>query len=386
MAKNETVLRIFVASTEEMRDEVAAIGEAVRELNQTLPQTSGIRLEMLTWRTSATPGIGSDPQAIINDQVGEGYDIFIGLLWVRFGTATPRAGSGTEEEFNRAHKRFQHDPASVRVMIYFKMSPPDLDQLDPLQFHAVQQFKSRLGEQGVLYWDFRSGDELGQYIRIHLTRQAHDWSKGWGYPDEKAVPRDADRSEPKVLTEEGLFDLAEIAEEAFGIGTEAILRIGALMEQIGARTQEKTSRLNDLKTLEQREQIKEAKHIFNMSAVDLVQFAKGISAETTILNESVTKGIGSFSAALSYAEFHDVDTLKQVTLNIRQFIGSLDSSGSMIRNLKQTISELPRFTTQFNRARRTALDALNEYDRFVAATAQLANDLVQTCEAVTQQK
>ena len=44
--------------------------------------------------------MGSDPQQIINSQVSDEYDIFIGILWTRFGTPTERAGSGTEEEFS----------------------------------------------------------------------------------------------------------------------------------------------------------------------------------------------------------------------------------------------------------------------------------------------
>jgi len=37
---------------------------------------------------SLVPGVGPDAQAVINNQVGEDYDIYIGILGHRFGTQT----------------------------------------------------------------------------------------------------------------------------------------------------------------------------------------------------------------------------------------------------------------------------------------------------------
>lgn len=53
------------------------------------------------FETDIMPGFGSDPQAVINEQINDDFDIFVGLLKGKFGTPTPRAGSGTEEEFRR---------------------------------------------------------------------------------------------------------------------------------------------------------------------------------------------------------------------------------------------------------------------------------------------
>jgi len=51
------------------------------------------------------------------------YDIFIGILWKKFGTLTGRACSGTEEEFNRAYERYKENPSKLRIMFYFKTAP-----------------------------------------------------------------------------------------------------------------------------------------------------------------------------------------------------------------------------------------------------------------------
>jgi hypothetical protein len=53
-------------------------------------------------------------------QIGDKYDIFIGMLSTKFGSRTPRAGSGTEEEFNRGYGRFIKNPNELRIVFYFK--------------------------------------------------------------------------------------------------------------------------------------------------------------------------------------------------------------------------------------------------------------------------
>ena len=85
----------------------------------------------MKWETHAYPGISSDAQAVIEKQIGDRYDIFIGLLWVRFGTPTKNAGSGTQQEFEKAYARFQEAPGQIRIMFYFKeapVSPADLER------------------------------------------------------------------------------------------------------------------------------------------------------------------------------------------------------------------------------------------------------------------
>jgi Domain of unknown function (DUF4062) len=105
MGRQTIILQIFVASPTELKDERIALETVVKELNQTLSESTGSYLELVKWETHTMPGFGLDPQAVINEQIGDKYDIFIGILSTKFGSPTPRAGSGTEEEFERAYDR-----------------------------------------------------------------------------------------------------------------------------------------------------------------------------------------------------------------------------------------------------------------------------------------
>lgn len=113
-------ITIFVSSTSEVDAEKAGLRLIVVELNKRLEKSHAVTLRVIGWPEDIRPGVNTDSQAEISRQIGNFYDIYLGLLGPRFGTPTPRAGSGTEEEFEDALKRFRDDSRSVRVLFYFK--------------------------------------------------------------------------------------------------------------------------------------------------------------------------------------------------------------------------------------------------------------------------
>jgi hypothetical protein len=51
------------------------------------------------------------------------YDIFIGIIWRRFGAPTKRAGSGTEEEFRIAYESWKRNREPREILFYFCQAP-----------------------------------------------------------------------------------------------------------------------------------------------------------------------------------------------------------------------------------------------------------------------
>ena len=198
MATHEVILRVFVAAPKDVADEVSIVSDSIAELNRTLPRMTGIRLEMVNWRTDTFPGVGGDPQEVINDQIGN-PDIFVGLLWARFGQPTLRAGSGTEEEFDRAYERYQNSPTSLRLMMYFKKAPVDFDLIDPLQIQAVKAFRERAGSKGVLFHEFADRLHFASLVRTHLHHQVHQYGKTWG--ETISLQRPSQQVQPLVQEE-----------------------------------------------------------------------------------------------------------------------------------------------------------------------------------------
>jgi len=151
MPRRATVLRVFVASPSDVREERKALESIVAEVNQLQGTSSGIRLELIRWETHVRPGFGNDAQAVINAQISDNYDIFVGIMWTHFGTPTERAGSGTEEEFNQAFERFQRNRDTVSLLIYFKDAPIKPSSIDADQLAAVKRFQKRIQELDGFY-------------------------------------------------------------------------------------------------------------------------------------------------------------------------------------------------------------------------------------------
>ena len=152
MARQEHVLSVFVASPIDVEAERGKLEDVIRELNVTWSREIGVRLDLVRWETHAYPGIGADAQDVINEQMPDDCDLFVGIMWCRYGTPTARADSGTVEEFERAKARYDNDPNSIRVMVYFKDEPIPPSRLDPEQLAKVNAFRNSLGDEGALYW------------------------------------------------------------------------------------------------------------------------------------------------------------------------------------------------------------------------------------------
>jgi hypothetical protein len=174
MSRQDHVLTVFLASPGDVQPEREKVEEVIHEFNVMWSRPFRIRLELVRWESHAYPGIGTDAQAVINDQIQDDYDVFIGIMWHRYGTPTGRAGSGTAEEFDRAHARYKRDPSSINLMFYFKDSEPISEHTDPIQIAKVREFQSALQSAGVLYWTFSSLDHFEKLTRIHLARQVQN--------------------------------------------------------------------------------------------------------------------------------------------------------------------------------------------------------------------
>jgi hypothetical protein len=164
MPRTITEVRAFVASPGDVVDERAALQEVIEEINRA---DSDRRLKLLRWEDYTYPAMGR-PQGVINEQIGE-FDLFVGIMWKRFGTATGEADSGTEEEFNRAYQRWkQTGHPSIQFYFcerpFYPRTPEEVDQLG-----KVLEFRHRMQREG-LVGTFVSVDDFKRKVRFALAR------------------------------------------------------------------------------------------------------------------------------------------------------------------------------------------------------------------------
>ncbi|TWU00494.1 putative nucleotide-binding protein containing TIR-like domain protein [Botrimarina colliarenosi] len=182
-----TRIRVFVASPGDVALERESLTTVINELNSTVASHKNCMLELVRWETHCQPDMGR-AQEVINLQVGH-YDIFVGIMWKRFGTPTGEADSGTEEEFRRAYSCWEKD-RGVRILFYFSQDTYKLSKPEEVeQLSKVMAFRSELQEKG-LVWEYSDVGDFKDVVRPHLARLILD------LPDDGGEPPKLEREPP----------------------------------------------------------------------------------------------------------------------------------------------------------------------------------------------
>ena len=121
------------------------------------------------------------PEQVILDQLPvEDWDLFIGILWTRFGSAPDgvdpitgqKFGSGTEEEFKRAYESWSRSK-KPRIMMYQCIRAQRTDLIDAVELSKVQAFFRNFAPQADtpgLWKNYDSSEELERLVRADVTR------------------------------------------------------------------------------------------------------------------------------------------------------------------------------------------------------------------------
>lgn len=397
MPKQVTVLRIFVASPSDLAEERSVLGEVIEELNRTTLSQSGIMLELVRWETHAAPGFSTEAQAVVNEHISDDYDIFIGILGVRFGTPTKRANSGTAEEFDKVYTRWKGDPESVKIMMYFKNELVAPDSIDPDQLRQVMEFRKTMAAKGGLYWKFTNVEEFRSNARIHIGLEVLAWGKTWGNvrkpidlvesPQPMAAEALAADTGPNE-DEEGFLDLLDRAAEDMTKATELVGEMGSALNELAARTRQRTDEITST-TGDDNSKRASYKRISNNLADDMQFFVERMKAALPLLSKKQESGIDAFGrAAILLVDFG----LNETTVNqMNMVLGALDgirssittSSGQM-EALEGAISQLPRMTVQTNRAKRETIAVLKEFGTTMSATLSLVIEIGRSLRAILE--
>jgi hypothetical protein len=385
MPRHEITLEAFVSSPSDVSEERATLEDIVRELNQTWSKSLGIRIDLVKWETHVTPAIGQNPQEVINSQVGDNYDIFIGIMWARFGTETGRAGSGTEEEFDRAHARFLKDSTSVEIMFYFKDAGIQPSEVDLDQLGRVLAFKAKLGPKGVLYGIYKSSEEFTQHLRLHLSRVVQNWKANHSVtnvssPRSAIVVESGDKTaklldEPKE--EVGFLDAIETSQERFEKLTQITLRMTDAINTLGYQLNVRTEQVRQATTSVSVD-VKAAKRATNLLAEDMDAFVVRMEIEIPLYSEASKTAIESWAyAANLLSDFNPTakDEIARALIIIKIMLTGLIKLQQMIISFIETLASLPRVTSAFTKARRNTIAVLEKLGNEVNASINLVSEV-----------
>jgi hypothetical protein len=162
------IYKCFIASPGDTNEERIICDKILNEINKTIGDQFNFRIESLKWENDTRPSVGDYSQAIINNQIGN-YDIFVGIMFKKFGTPTKVAGSGTEEEFDIAYNKFLNKE-EIEIMFYFNDEAVKPSEVNSDELTKVNIFRKKIAELGNYYWKYEGVNQFEDFLRTHLTK------------------------------------------------------------------------------------------------------------------------------------------------------------------------------------------------------------------------
>lgn len=160
------VLNVFLASPSDLKEERKITRSVVDDLNQSLGRVFDWHIELLGWEDTL-PGCGR-PQAVIDEDVDK-CDLFVGMLWKRWGQHTGTYTSGFEEEFERARERRKHT-GTPEIWLFFKRLDPSETEDPGVQLTSVLAFRESLvRSKEFLFKDFDDTPDWRRKLQTYLS-------------------------------------------------------------------------------------------------------------------------------------------------------------------------------------------------------------------------
>lgn len=384
MARTIRNYDVFISSPMDVAIERDVVQEAIAQINQIKSPKEGVQLNPIRWEKDVSSQFGASPQEIINEQIGDEYDIFVGILCSRFGTATDRYESGTEEEFFRAYERHMNSEAPPEIMFFFKDPRASESPLDVSQLTKVQSFKDKIQKMGV-YEEFESSDGFKTQVIAALMRALERLaekapSEGLTLSVEKlnistsSMPSGASIVQVSEFDEDiGIIDLVETVLDSIEVFTDNLETMSLATGKLGERMQIKTAELKNLKpTGDTRKDQKTTKNIIEKIAAEMHRYCQ-------VLDQSIPDAKREFLSALRCMEHaviisnqdgmsseNEVNGLVDELVKIQTVLCTVQAQASGFRD---SVSGLPRMTSKLNQAKRRTVNSLNDFLKFLSESS-----------------
>jgi hypothetical protein len=382
MARQSFVLQVFVASPSDVKEERELMEGVIKQLNQTWSTTLGVTYELLKWETNVRPGFSTEPQAVINKQIGNEYDVFIGIFWSRIGTSTQNAKSGTVEEFQNAFSRNKATGGvAPEIMLYFKEAPVPLSKIDTQQLQDVLDFKKSISKMGGVYSVFEDDAGFESSLRSHLSAVAQNFvSKqklALGTASSNIQPLIHDAVAESEEDDYGYLDYLEIYEVRQNEMVSALDRINEATALIGQQLDQRTSEIG--KGIEASP--KEARRLIKRISDDMNSYAETMKSQLPIL--SAARSIAFDALSNSLALQADFPNNNQDLFSLRTTLQGLnDNTGIAIESMqgmRSAAHSLPPISKEINKSKRAVV---NEIDAFISEVESVRSTLTNIIDSI----
>lgn len=387
MAKNITKYSIFLGSPGDLEGERIEVENVINELNITYGIRDNIILELLKWETHSAPGITNTyTQDLISNDIGNDYDIFIGIIWQKFGTKTNVANSGTEEEFLNAIKRFENNE-NIQILFYFKNKPPlSLDDINIDELAKIKKFKEVLKENNVFYNSFNNSDELKTKLRMHLPKRIDDLKLNQSRLDSEAIfdNKEIDivvaENEQIILEEDyGLFDYLIEFETLLMTSTNALSNISESTSNIGSEFAKKADEIDKITKYPNPNKVLIIELFKRISRL-MDEYSNRVKVENIIFysnfKDAIDIGLKYINSMETLGKDQYIENLKSTLESTETLQESIPLAINGMSGFHDTIKTLPSLQANLNASKRKLDVQLEELIFNLKGAGNLTNEFV----------
>lgn len=368
MSQKEVVCKILVSSPSDVQKEKSLVHKIAETINKSWGEYVGVRLDVLSYESSFRPGISDYSQNVINQQLGDNYDIYLGIFWSRFGTPTKEYNSGTEEEFERAYERHKSQNDAIEILFYFKTEKVPIDQINGSQIEKIKSFKKKIAkEKGVLYCEFVNSKAFKAMIYHHLSKIMQSYNDKENGRIKETVGEIIKGNEDGEIVIEDCLKLFELASKYINKYSEIIDNMTDDMTSLGSQTHESIDKINH---------VNQGGGDFNEIKRTLEDLADGIEKFEYNLSMKIPEMTDKFMYMVNYINkiiivIDDFNISSEVKKRIKEGLEPLSKALKIVfkemKRFDRKIIRLPRLTTKINiaknKANRTLSKLLKEFEK-----------------------
>ena len=252
-----------------------------------------------------------------------------------------------------------------------------MKDIDSEQLKGVEEFRSRVKDEGAYFAEFSTSDDFANQVRVHLTNLTISRKPSCGGQDQSSGGHSTssaetdDRDERDVLNdedEEGLLDLQDSFEIEMEALTDVVERMGGAINDVGTSTREEATKIQDLtkgtdlSTIsdQQRRTLRDnAKRSVNRVASDMNEFVRRMRLDIPLFRRHLDASFSSFtkSMVINVEMGQDKVNIKHEAETV---IDAIEGMVAGMEGFRESVHSLPRMTTRLNRARKATEEVLQE--------------------------
>lgn len=168
------MINIFISSPSDVIEERSLVDDVIKDINHIWSDTFNVSFRSKKWEDDVFSRISNkNPNEIIIEEIGD-CDIYLGIMWKKFGTPSGDYDSGTEQEFRFVQDNFKKYKKPL-IKFYFCKKWIEPDDLDIEQWKLVKNFENELKNIGIVksYWSTEEFKyilfkELSQYLKDEI--------------------------------------------------------------------------------------------------------------------------------------------------------------------------------------------------------------------------